>query len=339
MSTPKINKDKKTTNFVSEKPDLQNWILDFSAHLNADTDSGEEVLNLPKEFASGFAKVIEIEKGLTYRMVNYRLNNDFHYKREPANKFYLVIYFYHYLDCTHLQFKINDELIVDSTDEKYSSLLMSNSLSSQELKVSKGTYVQGLTLQLTEEWLKDKIAQPNTANYSIFKEKNVFQSFLNPKSKKLLAEIFAEDIPSNLPELYVNNRILRLLEEFLEKILSYGITGNKFPASDKDAQNLLRIESYLLENYTEDFPSIEKLARMAFISPTKLKTLFKNAFGVGMYEYYQRNRMHKAKEMLITGEYTVSEVGEMIGYQNLSNFSNAFKKEFDNLPKDYEKIS
>ena len=339
MSTPKITKDKNTTNFVSAKPDLQNWLLDFSAHLKADTDSAEEVITLPEEFASGFAKVIEIEKGLTYRMVNYRLNSDFSYKIEPATKFYLIIYFYSYTDCSILQLKINDELIVDTTDDNYSSLLMTNSFSSQELKVSKGTYVQGLTLQLTEEWLKDKIAQPGTANYSLFKEKDIFQSFLNPKSKKLLKEIFADDIPSNLPELYVNNRISRLLEEFLERILSYGTSGNKFPASAKDAQNLLRIESYLLENYTEDFPSVEKLARMAFMSPTKLKTLFKNAFGVGMYEYYQRNRMHKAKELLNSGEYTVSEVGEMIGYQNLSNFSNAFKKEFDYLPKDYDKIS
>ena len=339
MSTPKITEEKNTTNFVSAKPDLQNWLLDFSAYLKTHTDSTEEVLNMPKEFASGFAKVTELEEGLTYRMVNYRLNSDFYYKREPADKFYLIIYFYHYKDCTHLQFKINDELIVDSTDEKYSSLVMTNSFSRQELKVSSGTYVQGLTLQMTEEWLKEKIAQPNTANYSLFKEKDIFQSFLNPKSKKLLTEIFADDIPSNLPELYVNNRILRLLEGFLENVLSYGITENKFPASDRDAQNLLRIESYLLENYNEDFPSIEKLARMAFMSPTKLKTIFKNAFGVGMYEYYQRNRMHKAKELLNSGEYTVSEVGEMIGYHNLSNFSNAFKKEFDYLPKDSDQIS
>src|SRR5690606_23618559 len=122
MSNPKITKDKNTTNFVSAKPDLQNWLLDFSAHLKADTDSAEEVITLPEEFASGFAKVIEIENGLTYRMVNYRLNSDFSYKREPATKFYLIIYFYCYTDCSILQLKINDELIVDTTDDNYSSL-------------------------------------------------------------------------------------------------------------------------------------------------------------------------------------------------------------------------
>ena len=339
MSTSKIIKKTTTTNFVSVKPDLQNWLLDFSAHLNTETDSAEEVINLPENFASGFAKVIEIENGLTYRMVNYKLNTDFNFKSEPAEKFYLIIYFYQYSCCKQLQLKINDQLIVDSTDEKYSSLLMTNSHSIQDLFVSKGTNVQGLTLQITEDWLKEKIAQPATANYSLFKERNVFQSFLNPKSQKLLNEIFANDIPSSMPELYINNRILRLLEGFLENILHYGFSGDTFPSSDKDAQNILRIESYLLENYDQEFPRIEKLARMAFMSLTKLKKIFKKAFGVGMYEYYQKNRMHKAKELLNSGEHTVSEVGDMIGYQNLSNFSNAFKKEFHYLPKDSDKIS
>ena len=339
MSAPKVNKISTTTNFVSVNPDLQNWLLDFSAHLKTKTDSAEEVINLPENFASGFAKVIELEKGLTYRMVNYKLNTDFYFKSEPAEQFYLIIYFYQYSCCRHLQFKINDQPIVDSTDEKYSSLLMTNSLSIHELFVSEGTNVQGLTLQISEDWLKEKIAQPATANYSLFKERNIFQSFLNPKSQKLLHEIFADDTPSSMPELYINNRILRLLESFLEKILSYGLSGDSFPSSDIDAQNILRIESYLLENYDREFPSIEKLARMAFMSATKLKKIFKKAFGVGMYEYYQRNRMHKAKELLNSGEYSVSQVGDMIGYQNLSNFSHAFKKEFDYLPKDSDKIS
>lgn len=339
MNVPRIKKKSTTTNFVSVNPDLQNWLLDFSAHLKTETDSAEEIINLPENFANGFAKVIELEKGLTYRMVNYRLNTDFFFKREPAEIFFLIIYFYQYSDCEHLSLSINNQMIVDSFEDKYSSLVMTNSLTNQDLFVSKGTKVQGLTIQITENWLKDKIAQPATSNYSLFKERNVFQSFLNPKSKKLLNEIFANDIPSSLPELYINNRILRLLESFLEKILSYGFSEETFPSSDQEAQNILRIESYLLENYDHQFPSIEKLARMAFMSPTKLKILFKKAFGVGMYEYYQKNRMHKAKEFLQSGEYTVSEVGEMIGYQNLSNFSKAFKREFDYLPKDYDKIS
>jgi hypothetical protein len=46
---------------------------------------------------------------------------------------------------------------------------------------------------MTEDWLREKITHPDTANYALFKEKDVFQSFLNPKSQKLLDEIFEDD--------------------------------------------------------------------------------------------------------------------------------------------------
>lgn len=335
------NRKEKTpiTDFITDQPELQSWLRDFSAHLNAGSEDSESVVQLPETFAKGFAKVFEIEKGLTYRMVNYRLNTDFHFKKEPAQEFYLILYFYQYSDCTSLYCKINDTVIVDIVDEKYSSLLMTNSQATQELRVSNGTYVEGLTIQITEAWLQDKIVDPRTANYEIFKARNIFQTFLNPKSQKLLNEIFAKDIPSNVPELYLNNRISRLLENFLEKILNSGIYETNLPSSDSDAQNLRRIESYLVENYTSEFPSVEVLAKKAYMSATKLKCLFKKAFGVGMYEYYQKNRMHKAKELLNSGDFSVTEVGEMIGYKNLSNFSLAFKKEFGFLPRNYDKIN
>ena len=52
----------------------------------------------------------------------------------------------------------------------------------------------------------------------------------------------------------------------------------------------------------------------------------------------KKNKMHKAKELLNSGEYSVSQVGSLLGYHNLSNFSNSFKKEFNRLPRDYQQV-
>ena len=332
----KISRAKSSVIYTSKQPELEEWIRDFSTHLNAEPEKNHIIY--PESFANGFAKVYSMEGGLTYRIVDYTLNTDFVFLREPAEKFYLIIYFYQYSNCNNLQVSINDKNVIKSEEEDYSTLLMTNSTVSQRLLLSKGTIVKGLTIQISEEWLMDKIAQPSTANYELFKAKNVFQSFLKPKSQKLLNEIFEENLKSVIPELHLNNRVLRLLEIFLEEIIKYGITGNTFPTLASDVQNILKVENYLLDCYLTEFPSIQKLARMSLMSPTKLKNIFKKAFGVGLYEYYQKNRMHKAKELLSTGLYSVTDVGEMIGYLNLSNFSSAFKKEFNCLPKDYAKI-
>jgi AraC-like DNA-binding protein len=101
-----------------------------------------------------------------------------------------------------------------------------------------------------------------------------------------------------------------------------------------DFENIMQIEKYLLTIYKDRFPSNTFLARKACMSETKLKRLFKQAYSMGMYEYYQKNRMHKAKEILLTTDKSISQVGNMLGYQNLSNFSSAFRKEFNCLPKD-----
>jgi AraC-like DNA-binding protein len=131
---------------------------------------------------------------------------------------------------------------------------------------------------------------------------------------------------------------MRLLEGFLESVFKRDLVETTLSISSKDFESILKIEGLLLENYGEVFPKIEKLARMAFMSESKLKKIYKQAFGMGLFEYYQKNRMHKAKELLNTGDYTVSQVGNLLGYQNLSNFSNSFKKEFNRLPRDYHQL-
>ena len=77
---------------------------------------------------------------------------------------------------------------------------------------------------------------------------------------------------------------------------------------------------------------------MAMMSSTKLKSKFKTVYGMKLYEFYNRNRLEKAKEMLLSGSYSVKEAGLEIGFSNLSNFAKAFKKEFGVLPKEMLRI-
>lgn len=329
-------KQKETIQYVSSQPDLEEWIRDFSKHLKAHPQ--KNVVIYPKSFANGFAKVYNMEDGLTFRIVDYELNTDFVFDRQPSTEFYLIIYFYYYSNCKRLSLQINGRTIVENEEDDYSSLLMTNSLAHQKLQLTKGTYVKGLTIQLTEQWLMNKIEHLGKLNHKLLREKDVFQSFIKPKSQKLLGEIFSKSARAAVPRLFIKTRVLRLLEIFLEDILKNGLDANVFPSSGRDVLNILKIEQFLYENYRSQFPSINTLARMACMSPTKLKQVFKKAFGVTLFEYFQRNRMHKAKALLQTNLYSVSEVGELLGYQNLSNFSTAFKKEFGVLPRNADRL-
>ena len=42
--------------------------------------------------------------------------------------------------------------------------------------------------------------------------------------------------------------------------------------------------------------------------------------------------MNRAKVLLMSQKYSIKEIGNQLGYTNLSNFAAAFKKEFNSLP-------
>jgi AraC-like DNA-binding protein len=44
--------------------------------------------------------------------------------------------------------------------------------------------------------------------------------------------------------------------------------------------------------------------------------------------------MQMARDLLLSGDFSVKEVGIQVGYSNLSNFAAAFKKEFHLLPSE-----
>ncbi len=318
----------------SSKPDLKNWLHCFSSHIDCELLDNSFVY--PDKFAEGYAKVNLIEPGLSYRLVNYKLNTDVAYKCEPTADFSLLIYFYQFSSADKILFEVGEN-IIENEGKNYRATIMTNSRVKQKLNLKKGTEVKGLTIQLSEEWLNEKIRQSNSKNYEVLKQSNYLQDVISAKYQKILGDIFNHE-EAVMPTLFINSRILRLLEGFLENILKREMIEPILSISSKDFESILKIEGLLLENYGEVFPKIEKLARLALMSESKLKKIYKQAFGMGLYEYYQKNRMHKAKELLTSGEYSVSEVGSMLGYHNLSNFSSSFKKEFNQLPRDHQQL-
>jgi AraC-like DNA-binding protein len=104
--------------------------------------------------------------------------------------------------------------------------------------------------------------------------------------------------------------------------------------SNDDIMRLQKVEQELLKDFSNAPPGISKLAKMAAMSPSKLKNTFKEIYGLPIYQYFQKHRMNKAKAMLLSNKYNVKEVGMEVGYSNLSNFAKAFKKSFDQLPSD-----
>lgn len=148
-------------------------------------------------------------------------------------------------------------------------------------------------------------------------------------------ELLSDTIDQPLKLNYIQNRVLLLLEKYIVRL--YGRRnqqGKKANRREDETLRLMKVEALLVKNFSLAPPTIHELSRVSAMCPTKLKTDFKSLYGLPIYVYYQKNRMLKAKSLLVQSKYAIREIGQMVGYSNLSHFANTFKKEFGFLPSE-----
>lgn len=152
--------------------------------------------------------------------------------------------------------------------------------------------------------------------------------------KPILDELMVAELNQPLKINFIQNRILLLLEKFMYKQQKVQEISLKQRLNNNELERLIQVEALLIKDFSVTAPTIEKLAKLCAMSATKFKNEFKTLYGAPVYEYYQKNRMSKAKALLLEGGHTSKEVGSLIGYSNLSHFAAAFKKEFGISPSD-----
>jgi AraC-like DNA-binding protein len=158
---------------------------------------------------------------------------------------------------------------------------------------------------------------------------------LDVEYRSILKELMNENISHPLAKNFVQNRTFLLIEKFLLKLFAAEKpVTEKLKLSDNEIVRLMKIESMLVNDFSVTPPNINYLSRISAMSPTKLKTDFKRLYGMPIYEYYQKNRMQRAKMLLLDGKHSIKEVGIKVGYSNLSHFAGSFKKEFGLLPSE-----
>ena len=122
----------------------------------------------------------------------------------------------------------------------------------------------------------------------------------------------------------------------LYKII-YELTQEKNdPYLPESRQNLLKpAVEYIHKNYTEELVSMEFLSELCGISYDYFRRLFKKYHGTSPVKYINSLKLKRAKELLASGFYSVSEVAFASGFSDLSHFSRFFKAHVGVLPSEY----
>ena len=104
----------------------------------------------------------------------------------------------------------------------------------------------------------------------------------------------------------------------------------------------VEIAKQVMEIVTKDLSqhiSVESLAAIFGISPSSIKNYFRGVYGKNISTYLRENRMSAAALALRDGKQPVAEIASVVGYENASKFSAAFKNFFGKTPLEYRRQS
>lgn len=126
---------------------------------------------------------------------------------------------------------------------------------------------------------------------------------------------------------YMNNLVECLLLRILRK------RAASAPAPHT-ASRISAAISYMQAHFKEGI-TLSSLAERLHYNPTHLSTLFHRELGVTFSDYLNTLRLSYARELLISTELKVFEVGIRCGFSSLSNFLRAFKAELGISPQKF----
>lgn len=92
---------------------------------------------------------------------------------------------------------------------------------------------------------------------------------------------------------------------------------------------------YIKEQIREKI-DVDKLSDMACMSLANFFRKFKEEFGYTPADYILKERIRMAKEYLRDSRNSITQVCFMAGFQNISYFIRAFKKETGTTPKTFQ---
>jgi AraC-like DNA-binding protein len=322
--------------YIHNHTDYSDFFHGFAEALGV--RSHHNKIELPEAVGTGYMKLLVLPEGLQAMVSNFKLNDDgMMHRKKSTEEFY------------NLRFEeiiIPGTLVLENEGEKlkesnlvHAGAVLFSSLFDNAYTLSKGSRLRSINILMSTSWMKSHLGLDSNdeilQQYLSFKTAGFNFEPFDAEYRSFFNEVMEDHTGNPLHKAVIQNRIMLLIEKFFKNLsvkTQKIAAAHKINLSHKEIDKLMEVESLLINDFSTPAPTIAQLAKTAAMSPSKLKSSFRQVYGSGLYEYYQKVRMQKARTLLLSRKYSVKEVGTQLGYTNLSNFALAFKKQFNTLP-------
>lgn len=156
----------------------------------------------------------------------------------------------------------------------------------------------------------------------------------NTSISEMISDLFIEYFDTGEQhEIIMNQKVSTMFYKFSDL---YHFTQKNGIKMGKHRRELMEIRKRI-QNYEYHPKSTEEMAIDLNISISYLQHLYKEFFGISIQQDIIYGRIERAAQLLNGTNYSISEVAQMVGYENFEHFSRQFKKVKGCSPSSYRR--
>lgn len=104
-----------------------------------------------------------------------------------------------------------------------------------------------------------------------------------------------------------------------------------------DRREQIRPVLAYVDRHCRESITLEDVAEVVHVSPSRVRHVFKDVTGVGFKEYVTNVRLAEAKRLLLSTDLSVAEIARAVSYTNLHQFYRVFYRSFAMSPAEYRR--
>jgi AraC-like DNA-binding protein len=301
-------------------------ITSFASILNTSMDNNGRMI-IPGQFGRGYLQAFDFNPGLRMMIRDYELKESLLIEKKTPHCFTesVILLFQNPClpDAGNTKLLSSVQVFPEHVDAE---ILFPGMTVFKNIAIAvKVSYLKELLKGDLENGILAAITRPD--------QPFLFEALIPPSIDKITKEILEANVPVALQNFYFKVKAEELIYLLFAELFKRENTSVA-ALNISDIQTIYKIRDSLLTRLDTP-PIVSELALQANFSKSKLTRLFRQIFGIGIFEYYQAFRMQEAARLLKAKQLSVSEVGYQMGFINLSHFSRTFEKYIGMKPKKY----
>lgn len=206
--------------------------------------------------------------------------------------------------------------------------------------IHKNVPIRSIGIEIDPAYYEEQLKKQYPGEYEDPREafRLVDQTEHFPEMVRLLREVRDYRGEGLAAKLFYEGKAAQATSLVVERSRGLADRPPRRPLPAADLTRLEDVTAYIDDHCAAVLP-LERLARIACMGSTKLKSAFRQVHDCTLTEYIQARRMSMAEHLLSDTELTVGQVAQSVGYRNQSRFAELFRRGTGLSPAEFRRAA